>query len=190
MNKLVKRCPWAVSDPLLMAYHDTEWGVPVHNDRKFFEMLILEGMQAGLSWMTILRKRENFHKAFDNFDPKKIAHYNEQKVKTLLTDTGIIRNRLKINSVIQNAKCFLVVQKEFGSFDKYIWKFAYEKPIINGWNSIKDIPARTELSDTISKDLKKRGFKFVGSTICYAFMQATGIVNDHVKDCFRFSSPK
>lgn len=188
MNKIKIRCPWTMDDSLLIDYHDTEWGIPVHNDRKFFEMLILEGMQAGLSWITILRKRENFRKAFDNFDPEKIENYNEQKIKTLLDDAGIIRNRLKINAVVQNAKCFLKVQKELGSFDAYIWQFANGKPIINGWNSIKEIPPKTKESDIISKDLKKRGFKFVGSTICYAFMQATGLVSDHVKDCFRYKS--
>lgn len=186
MNKMIKRCPWAINDRLLIAYHDKEWGVPIHDDRKFFEMLILEGMQAGLSWITVLRKRENFHKAFDNFDPQKIAHYDQHKIKELLADTGIIRNRLKINAVVQNAKCFLLIQKEFGSFDEYIWTFGDGKPITSGWSYVKEIPARTEISDKISKDLKKRDFKFVGSTICYALMQATGLVNDHVKDCFRF----
>lgn len=182
-----QRCQWAGNDPLYQKYHDEEWGKPVHDDRKLFEMLILEGAQAGLSWITILRKRENYRKAFNNFDAKKIVKYDSPKVKQLLQNEGIIRNRLKINSTIQNAKLFLEVQKEFGSFDKYIWQFVNGKPIKNKWESIKEIPAKTKESDAMSKDLKKRGFKFVGSTICYAFMQAVGMVNDHSVDCFRYN---
>jgi len=178
------RCGWSTNDPLYIKYHDEEWGVPVHDDRKLFEMLILEGAQAGLSWITILRKRENYRKAFNNFDAKKIAKHDSKKVRQLLQNEGIIRNRLKIAATIQNAKCFLDVQKEFGSFDKYIWQFVNGKPIINKRKSLKEIPAMTKESDVMSKDLKKRGFKFVGSTICYAFMQAVGMVNDHTMDCF------
>ncbi len=183
----VSRCAWTTNDSLYQKYHDEEWGKPVHNDRKLFEMLILEGAQAGLSWITILRKRESYRKAFNNFDVKKIAKYDAKKVKKLLQNEGIIRNKLKINSTIQNAKLFLEVQKEFGSFDKYIWQFVNGKPIKNKWKSIKEIPAKTKESDAMSKDLKKRGFKFVGSTICYAFMQAVGMVNDHTVDCFRYN---
>lgn len=182
----VSRCAWTTNDPLYLKYHDEEWGEPVHDDRKLFEMLILEGAQAGLSWITILRKRENYLKAFDNFDTKKIAKYDSKKVAQLLQNEGIIRNKLKINAAIQNAKLFLEVQKEFGSFDKYIWQFAGGKPIKNKWKSIKEVPAKTGESDAMSKDLQKRGFKFVGSTICYAFMQAVGMVNDHTVDCFRY----
>jgi DNA-3-methyladenine glycosylase I len=180
------RCGWSTNDPLYIKYHDEEWGVPCHNDRKLFEMLILEGFQAGLSWITILRKRKNFKKAFDNFDPKKIIKYSSKKINSLLRDEGIIRNKLKVNAAKINAKCFLEVQKEFGSFDKYIWSFVSGKPKINKWKKLKEIQPTTKESDTMSKDLKKRGFKFVGSTICYAFMQATGMVNDHVGDCFRY----
>jgi DNA-3-methyladenine glycosylase I len=186
----VSRCAWSGNDLLYQKYHDEEWGVPVHDDRKLFEMLILEGAQAGLSWVTILRKRENYRKAFNNFDAKKIAKYDSEKIKQLLQDGGIIRNRLKIAATIQNAKCFLSIQKEFGSFDKYIWQFVNGKPIINNRKSLKEIPAMTNESDTMSKDLKKRGFKFVGSTICYAFMQAVGMVNDHTTDCFRYNKFK
>lgn len=182
----VSRCAWAGSDPLYQKYHDEEWGVPVHDDRKLFEMLILEGSQAGLSWITILRKRENYRRAFNNFDAKKIAKYDSKKVEQLLLNNGIIRNKLKIASTIQNAKLFLEVQKEFSSFDKYIWLFVGRKPIKNKWKSLKEIPAMTNESDAMSKDLKKRGFKFVGSTICYAFMQAVGMVNDHTVDCFTY----
>jgi len=170
----------------MIKYHDKEWGTPVHNDKKLFEFLLLEGMQAGLSWSTILNKRENFRNAFDNFDFNKIAKYNKRKINSLLKDAGIIRNKLKIGSAVTNAKAFLEVRKEFGTFDKYIWGFVEGKPINNKFNSLKDIPAKTELSDEISKDLKKRGFKFVGSTIVYAHMQATGMVNDHTVDCFRY----
>lgn len=180
------RCGWSTNDPLYISYHDEEWGVPVHDDRKLFEMLILEGAQAGLSWITILRKRENYRKAFNNFDAKKIIKYDSAKVKSLLANEGIVRNRVKIAATIQNAKCFLEVQKEFGSFDKYIWQFVDGKPLKNNWRSLKEIPAKTSESDAMSKDLKKRGFKFVGSTICYAFMQAVGMVNDHTVDCFRY----
>lgn len=184
MNKI--RCAWCGNDPLYIEYHDTEWGVPVYDDAKLFEFLILETFQAGLSWITILRKRENFRKAFDEFDYKKIANYNESKYDELLLDAGIIRNRLKIRATISNARAFMQVQNEFGSFSKYIWGFANGKPVINSWKSLKDLPATTLLSDLISKDLKKRGFKFVGSTVIYAHMQATGMVNDHIEACFRY----
>jgi DNA-3-methyladenine glycosylase I len=184
------RCEWSGSDPLYTKYHDEEWGIPVHDDQKLFEMLILEGAQAGLSWITVLKKRENYRKAFDNFDAIKISKYSDKKVEKLLENAGIIRNRLKINSTVGNAKAFLKVQKEFGSFDKYIWQFVDHKPITNKFKSLKDLPAKTEISDKMSKDLKKRGFKFVGSTICYAFMQATGMVNDHSTDCFRYTESK
>jgi len=187
---ITNRCAWAGNDSLYQKYHDEEWGVPVHYDRKLFEMLILEGTQAGLSWITILRKRENYRKAFNNFDAEKIAKYDSKKVKQLLQNEGIVRNRLKIAAAIQNAKCFLSVQKEFGSFDKYIWQFVNGKPTINNRKSLKEIPSMTEESDAMSKDLKKCGFKFVGSTICYAFMQAVGMVNDHTTDCFRYNKFK
>lgn len=180
------RCAWCGNDPLYMEYHDTEWGVPVLDDEKLFEFLILETFQAGLSWITILRKRENFRIAFDNFDYKKIANYNEAKFEELLLDSGIIRNKLKIKATITNAVAFMEVQKEFGSFSAYIWKFTNGKPIKNKWKNLKELPAVTKLSDEISKDLKKRGFKFVGSTVIYAHMQATGMVNDHIMDCFRY----
>jgi len=169
-----------------MKYHDNEWGVPIHGDRKLFEFLVLEGFQAGLSWLTILRKRENFRKAFDNFDFNKVAAYDKRKINSLLSDAGIIRNKLKIAAAITNAKAFLEVRKEFGTFDKYIWRFTGGKPVHNGFNSLSELPAKTEVSDLISKDLKKRGFKFVGSTIIYAHMQATGMVNDHIRSCFRY----
>jgi DNA-3-methyladenine glycosylase I len=174
----------------MIAYHDEEWGVPVHDDRLLFEFLILEGAQAGLSWSTILNKRDNYRKAFDNFDARKVAKYDPRKIKKLLGDTGIVRNRLKIGAAIQNAKAFLAVQKEFGSFDKYLWNFVGGKPIRNRRKSFKEVPAKTAESDAMSKDLLKRGFKFVGSTICYAFMQAVGMVNDHTTDCFRFKQVK
>jgi DNA-3-methyladenine glycosylase I len=180
------RCAWSAVDPIYIEYHDREWGVPLHDDRKLFEFIILEGAQAGLSWLTVLRKRENFRRAFDKFNPEKIAGYRECKIAALMNDKGIIRNRLKISSAIQNARAFLGVQKEFGTFDAYLWHFVDGKPIQNGWKSLKEIPARSEISDAMSKDLIKRGFKFVGSTICYAHMQATGMVNDHVVDCFRY----
>lgn len=179
------RCTWCLGDPLYIRYHDREWGVPVHQDRKWFEFLILEGAQAGLSWITILRKREAYRKAFDNFDFNKVARYNERKIQLLLEDEEIVRNRLKIRSAVENAKAFLKVRDEFGTFNKYIWSFVDGKPIRNRWKTMKQIPARTELSDALSKDLKQRGFTFVGSTICYAHMQATGMVNDHTLDCFR-----
>ncbi|MBX2827215.1 MAG: DNA-3-methyladenine glycosylase I [Flavobacteriaceae bacterium] len=181
-----KRCAWCGDDPLYVAYHDEEWGVPVKDDDTLFEFLILETFQAGLSWITVLRKRENFRKAFDRFNYKKIATYDQQKIDSLLQDAGIIRNKLKINATISNAKAFMEVQEEFGSFSNYIWKFTDGKPIKNTFKGMKDIPANTPLSDTISKDLKKRGFKFVGTTVVYAHMQATGMVNDHVVDCFRY----
>jgi DNA-3-methyladenine glycosylase I len=178
------RCAWASSSDLLMAYHDEEWGVPIHDDRALFEFLILEGAQAGLSWSTILNKRPAYRAAFDRFDPRKIARYDEAKIAALLENAGIVRNRLKVRAAVRNAQSFLVLQKEFGSFDTYIWKFVDGKPMQNRRRS-QDVPARTTESDAMSKDLVKRGFTFVGSTICYAFMQATGMVNDHVEDCFR-----
>ncbi|MCH7753959.1 DNA-3-methyladenine glycosylase I [candidate division KSB1 bacterium] len=180
------RCEWAGSDPLYLDYHDKEWGIPEHNDQKLFEMLILEGAQAGLSWITILRKRENYRKAFDNFDPKKIAAYNKTKIQELLNNEGIVRNKLKVNAAVQNAGGFLEIQKEFSDFDTYIWQFIGGKPRTNSFKQLKDLPAKTPESETMSKDLLKRGFKFVGPTICYAFMQAVGMVNDHVVSCFRY----
>ena len=180
------RCDWGTTSPLYINYHDNEWGVPVHDDRKLFEFLILEGAQAGLSWETVLKKRENYRKAFSNFDPVKISRYGDKKIEALLGNKGIIRNRLKITSAINNAKRFLEVQKEFGTFDTYIWQFVDGRPIINRYKSIRELPATTEVSDAMSKDLKQRGFKFVGPTICYAHMQATGMVNDHVVGCFRY----
>jgi DNA-3-methyladenine glycosylase I len=183
------RCPWATT-PLGIDYHDCEWGLPVHDDRLLFEFLILEGAQAGLSWSTILNKRQNFRRAFDNFDAKKIAKYDSRKIKKLLSDPGIIRNRLKIHSAIQNAKAFLAVKAEFGTFDAYLWHFVSGKPIRNSWRTMKQVPARTAESDAVSKDLSRRGFKFVGSTICYAFMQAVGMVNDHLTTCFRYAQIK
>jgi DNA-3-methyladenine glycosylase I len=182
---MMERCAWAGADPLMQEYHDKEWGRPVHDDRGLFEFLILEGAQAGLSWQTILRKRENYRKAFDRFDPVKVSKYDRKKVRELMNNPGIVRNRLKIEAAILNAKCFLETRKEFRSFNSYIWCFVEDKPIVNRWKSSKEIPAKTAVSDLMSKDLKKRGFKFVGSTICYAFMQATGMVNDHTLSCFR-----
>jgi DNA-3-methyladenine glycosylase I len=181
------RCAWA-SGELSIRYHDEEWGVPVHDDRKLFEFLILEGAQAGLSWSTILNKRENYRKAFDRFDPARVARYDRKKIQQLLRDPGIVRNRLKIASAVENAKAFLRVQEEFGSFDRYIWQFVGGKPMVNQRKSMGEVPARTTESDAMSKDLKRRGFKFVGSTICYAFMQAVGMVNDHVVECFRYKA--
>jgi DNA-3-methyladenine glycosylase I len=181
----VIRCEWARND-LSIQYHDREWGVPLHDDRALFELLILEGAQAGLSWDTILKKRENYRAAFDNFDAKKIARYDRRKMLALMRNEGIVRNRLKILSAVQNAKAFLAAQKEFGSFDRYIWQFVGGKPLVNAWTSTNKVPSRTAESDAMSKDLKKRGFNFVGSTICYAFMQATGMVNDHAVECFRY----
>jgi DNA-3-methyladenine glycosylase I len=182
---LVSRCPWPSNDPLMIAYHDNEWGVPLHDDRKLFEFMVLDCFQAGLSWRTVLHKRENFRKAFDNFDFRKIAKYDQKKIDSLLQDSGIIRNNAKINGTIQNARCFLEVQKEFGSFDHYIWQFTNGQPVINKWQNLNELPARSELSDQMSRELVKRGFKFVGSTICYAFIQAIGMVNDHLTTCFR-----
>jgi DNA-3-methyladenine glycosylase I len=184
------RCAWATSDPLLAAYHDAEWGVPLHDDRALFEFLILEGAQAGLSWLTILKKRAAYRTAFDNFDIAKVARYRDAKIAKLLADAGIVRNRLKIHGAVQNARACLAVSKEFGSFHEYLWQFTGAKPIQNHWEQSKQLPARTEISDAMSKDLKKRGFTFVGSTICYAFMQATGMVNDHLVTCFRYPQPR
>jgi len=179
------RCAWA-SGERLIRYHDEEWGVPVHDDRTLFEFLILEGAQAGLTWSTILNKRDNYRKAFDGFDPTRVARYDRRKIDRLLRDPGIVRNQLKVSSAVANARAFLRVQKEFGNFDSYVWQFVDGKPQLNSPRSLKQVPARTPASDAISKDLKKRGFNFVGSTICYAFMQAVGMVNDHVVDCFRY----
>ncbi len=181
------RCAWA-NNELSIHYHDEEWGVPVHDDRVLFEFLILEGAQAGLSWNTILNKRDNYRRAFDGFDPKRVAQYDQRKVAKLLADPGIVRNKLKVAASVENAKAFLRVQQEFGSFDRYIWQFVGGKPRVNKWRSLRQLPARTPESDAMSKDLQRRGFKFVGSTICYAFMQATGMVNDHVITCFRYKA--
>ncbi len=182
MNR--ERCPWPTTENYL-AYHDQEWGVPLHDDQKLFEMLILEGAQAGLSWITILNKRENYRAAFDNFDAHKVVRYSDKKIASLLANPGIVRNRLKVSAAVTNAKAFLKVQEEFDTFDRYIWQFVGGKPIQNNWTSTKQVPARTKESDAMSKDLLKRGFKFVGSTICYAHMQATGMVNDHLVSCYR-----
>ena len=182
---MIKRCKWAGADPLMIAYHDNEWGKPLHDDRRLFEFLILEGAQAGLSWMTILKKRENFRRALNGFDPVRMAAYNEDKTAQLLQDKGIIRNRLKIGAAVANARAFLDIQAEFGSFDTYIWQFVNHEPVRNHWKRQTDIPAKTRDSEAMSKDLKQRGFRFVGPTICYAFMQAIGMVNDHTIDCFR-----
>ena len=183
---MLTRCVWAGSSDLYVAYHDKEWGIPEFDDQKLFEMLILEGAQAGLSWITVLKKRENYRNLLDGFDVQKIISYDDIKVQELLNNEGIIRNRLKIASVITNARAFIEIQSEFGSFNKYIWSFVDGKPKINEWKSLGDLPANTPESDVMSKDLKKRGFKFVGTTICYAFMQAVGMVNDHTMDCFRY----
>ena len=180
------RCPWAGSDPIYIKYHDTEWGIPLHDDRKLFEFLLLDGFQAGLSWITILKKRANYRQAFDHFDTGKIAAYDGRKVEQLMANKGIIRNRLKIEGAVQNAKSCLDILDEFVSFDKYIWSFTGGKTIRNSWKTVSEIPAWTDESAAMSKDLKNRGFKFVGPTICYAFMQAAGMVNDHVVDCFRY----
>ncbi|HET9055270.1 MAG TPA: DNA-3-methyladenine glycosylase I [Chitinophagaceae bacterium] len=185
MSKEKIRCSWCLKDELYRKYHDEEWGSPLHDDNKLFELLCLEGAQAGLSWHTILVKRENYRKAFDGFDAKKMAKYNAAKIEKLLQNEGIVRNRLKVNAFVTNAQAFLAVQKEFGSFDKYIWQFVGGKPTINRITGMKNIPAKTSVSDAMSKDLLKRGFKFVGSTICYAFMQASGMVNDHVENCWK-----
>ena len=184
MEDNLHRCPWAQGEAYV-AYHDQEWGVPVHDDRRLFEFLILEGAQAGLSWATILKKRDNYRAAFDRFDPAVVARYGNKKREQLLADAGIVRNRLKIDSAIQNAKSFLVVQEELGSFDKYVWQFVGGRPRQNQWTAMNAVPAKTPESDAMSKDLLRRGFRFVGSTICYAFMQAVGMVNDHLVDCFR-----
>jgi len=187
-NNQNKTCSWPGNSPLMNKYHDEEWGVPVHDDQKIFEFIVLDGFQAGLSWSTILNKRENFRKAFDNFDAEVIANYNEDKINLLLQDASIIRNKLKVRATVTNARYFLEAQKEFGTFDKYIWQFTGGKTIINKCRKLEDIPVSTKESDAMSKDLKKRGFKFVGTTICYAFMQAAGMVNDHLVDCFRYNA--
>jgi DNA-3-methyladenine glycosylase I len=187
---MIKRCEWSGDNPLYVKYHDKEWGVPVHNDKKLFEFIMLEGAQAGLSWLTVLKKRAAYREAFDKFNFEKIAKYKKSKIKSLMNDSGIIRNRMKIDSAVRNAKAFIQVRKEFGTFNKYIWSFANDKPIQNKWKCMQELPAKTELSDTISSDLKKRGFNFVGSTIIYAHMQATGMVNDHETKCFRYAEIK
>jgi DNA-3-methyladenine glycosylase I len=186
ISKMTKtRCSWA-EKPIFHEYHDTEWGMPVHDDRKLFEFLVLDAFQAGLSWSTILNKRENFRKAFDHFDYEKVAKYNQRKIDELLQNEGIIRNKLKVNGTVKNAKAFIQVQQEFGSFDKYIWQFTGGKTLVNKWTDLKQVPAKSKESDAMSKDLQKRGFTFVGSTICYAFMQAAGMINDHLVTCFRY----
>jgi DNA-3-methyladenine glycosylase I len=182
----MERCPWCGTDPIYVKYHDEEWGTPVHDDLKHFEFLVLESAQAGLSWITVLKKRSNYRSAYDNFDPIKVAAYSEEKVNELLKNAGIIRNRRKIESSINNAKMFLNIQKEFGSFDNYIWEFVNYKPLVNKWKNISEVPATSNLSDEISKDLKKKGFKFLGSTIIYSYLQATGLINDHIITCFRY----
>jgi DNA-3-methyladenine glycosylase I len=187
---MVKRCEWCGDHPLYVTYHDREWGVPVHSDRKLFEFLVLEGAQAGLSWLTVLKKRSAYRKAFDGFNFEKVARYNKSKINSLLENPGIIRNRLKIESAVRNAKAFIEVRREFGTFNNYIWQFVENRPLQNRWKSIKELPAKTGLSDAISRDLKKRGFNFVGSTIIYAHMQATGMVNDHITTCFRYREVK
>jgi len=186
MTQSISRCAWGTRDPQMIAYHDTEWGVPLHDDRKLFEFLVLDAFQAGVSWAIVLHKRENFRRAFHNFDARKIAQYDAREVERLLADAGIIRNRLKIAATITNAQRFLEIQKEFGSFDEYVWSFVGGKPIVHKFKTIRQIPATSKESDALSADLKARGFKFVGSTICYAFMQAAGMVNDHTTDCFRY----
>ncbi|NNE39234.1 MAG: DNA-3-methyladenine glycosylase I [Gammaproteobacteria bacterium] len=192
MTEIIERnrCSWCGNDPIYVKYHDKEWGVPVHSDKKLFEFLMLEGAQAGLSWITVLKKRAAYREAFDHFDFNKVARYNARKIQSLLKNPGIIRNRLKIHSAVQNANAFIEVRKEFGTFNHYIWGFVDAKPIQNKFKQMSDLPAKTGLSDTISKDLKKRGFNFVGSTIVYAHMQATGMVNDHVTGCFRYQDIK
>ena len=186
----MKKCTWALSSPSEQQYHDLEWGVPVHDDRLLFEFLVLEGAQAGLSWVIVLNKRDNYRKAFDNFNVERVASYDDKKINALLANSGIVRNKLKINSAVTNAQAFLTVQREFGSFDSYIWQFVDGKPLHNAWESATDIPVSTQISNLMSKGLKKRGFKFVGNTICYAFMQATGMVNDHTVDCYRYAEIK
>ena len=187
---MTKRCDWCGTEPIYVNYHDKEWGVPVHDDRLHFEMIILDGAQAGLSWITILKRRESYREAFDNFDAHKVSRYSDKRIEKLLKNPGIIRNRLKVKSTVQNAKAFLKVQKEFGSFDEYIWRFVNHETIQNKWKKMSELPAKTAQSDAMSKDLKKRGFSFAGSTICYAYMQAAGMVNDHTTDCFRFKEVK
>jgi DNA-3-methyladenine glycosylase I len=182
----LQRCSWALGSELEQIYHDTEWGVPLHEDKKLFELITLEGAQAGLSWATVLNKRENYRKLFDGFEVEKIACYDSRKIESLLTNPGIIRNRLKVESTVTNARAFIALQNEFGSFDAFIWQFTEGKPIVNQWQRVENIPSRTELSDRLSKQLRKRGFRFVGTTICYAFMQATGMINDHIVNCFRY----
>lgn len=182
-----QRCAWPTNDQLMIEYHDKEWGVPVHDDRKLFEFMVLDAFQAGLSWSTILKKRENFRNAFDNFQPEIIAGYGQEKIDTLLQDAGIIRNKAKVNATVKNAKAFLAVQKEFGTFDQFIWQFVGNHPIVNKWKTMAEIPAKSPEAEAMSADLKKRGFGFVGSTICYAFMQAAGMVNDHEVGCFRYN---
>jgi len=184
---MCKRCDWSTSNELMIRYHDEEWGVPLHDDQKLFEFFVLEGFQAGLSWQIVLNKRENFRKAFDHFDPNIVAKYDEKKLEELVNDASIIRNKQKIAACVNNAQRFLEIQKEFGSFDNYIWGFVNRKPVVNAFTSLKELPAKTELSDKISADLKKRGFKFVGSTVIYAHMQATGMVNDHLTQCYRYT---
>jgi DNA-3-methyladenine glycosylase I len=186
----MKRCTWALSSPSEQQYHDLEWGVPVHDDRLLFEFLILEGAQAGLSWATILNKRDGYRKAFDNFDVSRVASYDDKKINQLLVNPDIVRNKLKINAAVRNAQAFLRILQDFGSFDAYIWQFVDGKPLQNAWKTAADLPASTRTSELMSKDLKNRGFKFVGSTICYAYMQATGMVNDHIMDCFRHAEIK
>jgi len=190
LKYMKNRCEWSGTDPLYLKYHDDEWGVPLHDDRGLFELLILEGAQAGLSWLTILKKRDNYRKAFHGFDPQKIAGYTATDVQRLLADPGIVRNRRKIESAIRNARGVLAIREEFGSFDSFLWRYIDYQPIQNAWRSLAEVPAKTAISDTISKDLKKRGFNFVGSTICYAFMQAVGMVNDHIVGCFRYEQVK
>jgi DNA-3-methyladenine glycosylase I len=185
-SNTISRCEWSLGTPIYVDYHDMEWGTPVHDDVKLFEMIALDGMQAGLSWLTILKKRENFRKAFDGFHPEIIAGYTPEKVEELLLDAGIIRNRAKVAAIVTNARLTLEIQQEFGTLDKYLWGFVDGKPVVNGWTSMSQIPASTPLSDTVSQDMKKRGFKFCGTTITYAFLQAAGLVNDHVVDCFRY----
>lgn len=185
---IMNRCPWCGTDELYVKYHDEEWGVPVHDDKKHFEFLVLEAAQAGLSWFTVLKKRENYRLAYDDFDALKVSQYDENKYNKLLNNKGIIRNKLKIKASITNAKCFLKIQDEFGSFDKYIWNFTNNKQVVNNWVTIEEVPASSELSDRVSADLKARGFKFMGTTIVYAHLQATGIINDHLKSCFRYKS--
>lgn len=183
----MNRCPWCGNDDLYIKYHDEEWGVPVHDDRKHFEFLVLESAQAGLSWITILRKRENYRKAYDGFDPSKVAHYDYKKINELMQNPGIVRNKRKIEASINNARCFLRIQEEFGSFDNYIWDFVNNKPVKNHWTDISQVPANSELSDRVSKNLTSRGFRFLGTTIVYSHLQATGIINDHLTTCFRYS---